>query len=444
METMNTMNLNTNDNEAVYGNEVKRRRINQAGDHLKVWQVCNVEYMSHEKKQKAEMKPAQEPVYEVQEPVHQEPVHQEQDHQQQDHQDQQVQEPPVQLIGRTVVLETTDQRICRGTIQELFVLNGERAIHILTDDGQNRIYTTSQLCAACVLYNNAEEEVMSPIPRREEEDEVVRHEVVHIDSDDSDDDEEVQELTRRMEVVEIDSDSDSDSDATTQQLEDEDDYQDDFPDVEFQPSRRQESRQEQAQEQAQEHQEQEDDCCAICLDATDPARNFVSLNCGHQFHFACMMGNMANGGHNRNQCPMCRDRVIHADDDAQNLYAVHEELNLMRQHREDLTAEYVRVMGMQLQINLRYHEERGARDALERRAYICGLNERIAAVVVNAANNDIRRQDGAAVHAERQIRDLCMSFGMMAYDAQYDHQDQYPEYQDQEEPEPEPEYQIVD
>lgn len=404
----NTMN---NDNEAVYGNEVKRRRINDAGDHLKVWQVCKVEYMPHEEKEKEEKKPAQEPVYEVQEPV-------------QDQDQVQVQEPPVQLIGRIVVLETTDQRICRGTIQELFVLNGERAIHILTDDGQNRIYTTSQLCAACVLYNNAEEEVMplSPIPRRESEDDVV-----HIDSDvvhiDSDDDEEVQELTRRMEVVEID--SDSDSDATTQQLEDEDEDQDDFPDVEFQPSRRQESRQEQAQE-------QEDDCCAICLDATDPARNFVSLNCGHQFHFACIMGNMANGGHNRNQCPMCRDRVIHADDDAQNLDALHQELSFVQQRRDDLTAEYVRVMGMQLQINLRYHEERGARDALERRAYICGLNERIAAVVINAANNDIR-QDGAAVHAERQIRDLCMSFGMMAYDAQYDYPDQDPdqEYQDQ-------------
>ena len=420
----NTMN---NDNEAVYGNEVKRRRINQEGDHLKVWQVCKIEYMPHEEKEKEEKKPAQEPVYEVQEPV-QEPVQDQEPVQE----PVQVQEPPVQLIGRTVVLETTDQRICRGTIQELFVLNGERAIHILTDDGQNRIYTTSQLCAACVLYNNAEEEVMSPIPRREEEDDVV-----HIDSDvvhiDSDDDEEVQELTRRMEVVEVD----SDSDATTQQLEDED--QDDFPDVEFQPSRRQESRQAQEQDQ-----QEEDDCCAICLDATDPARNFVSLNCGHQFHFACIMGNMANGGHNRNQCPMCRDRVIHADDDAQNLDALHQELSFVQQRREDLTAEYVRVMGMQLQINLRYHEERGARDALERRAYICGLNERIAAVVVNAANNDIRRQDGAAVHAERQIRDLCMSFGMMAYDAQYDHQDQYPEYQDQEEPEPEPEYQIVD
>jgi hypothetical protein len=208
--------------------------------------------------------------------------------------------------------------------------------------------------------------------------------------------------------------------------------------VEFQPSRRQESRQ------AQEHQEQEEtDCCAICFDATDPARNFVSLNCGHQFHFACMMGNMANGGHNRNQCPMCRDCVIHVDDDVQNLDALHQELNLMRQHRDDLTAEYARVMGMQLQINTRYYEERAARDALERRAYICGLNERIAAVVVNAANNDIR-QDGAAVHAERQIRDLCMSFGMMAYDAQYDHQ--YQEYQDPEDPEDpeEPEYQMVD
>jgi hypothetical protein len=125
---------------------------------------------------------------------------------------------------------------------------------------------------------------------------------------------------------------------------------------------------------------------------------------------------------------MCRDRVIHADDDAQNLDALHQELSFVQQRRDDLTAEYVRVMGMQLQINLRYHEERGARDALERRAYICGLNERIAAVVVNAANNDIRRQNGAAAHAERQIRDLCMSFGMMAYDAQYDYVPEYPEY----------------
>jgi hypothetical protein len=99
-----------------------------------------------------------------------------------------------------------------------------------------------------------------------------------------------------------------------------------------------------------------------------------------------------------------------------------DELHLTRQHREDLTAEYVRVMSMNMQIGLRHHEERDARDALEHRAYICGLNERITAVVMNASNNDIRQNGGAAMHAERQIRELCMSFGMMAYDAQYDDQ----------------------
>jgi hypothetical protein len=42
--------------------------------------------------------------------------------------------------------------------------------------------------------------------------------------------------------------------------------------------------------------------------------------------------------------------------------------------------------------------------------------------VENAANNDLhlRRNQEVHVHVERQIRDLCMSFGMMAYDAQYD------------------------
>ena len=397
--TMNSLynNVNNvNNPEAVFGNESKRRRINDLGDHLKVWSV---------------QEPVQEPVQE--DPVQEDPVQE---------------EPPVQLVGRTVIIETMDQRICRGTIQGLFELNGERAIHIQTDDGQNMIYTTSQICAACVLH--PQEDELSPIPRRHEEDEVVYiDEVVQINSDD---DEEVQELTRRIEIVQIDSDSDSDSDidsdVTTQQLEDED--EDDNPCMHHAATVVLPCCIRAAEE---EEDEEEPDCCAICFDSTDPARNFVSLNCGHQFHFACIMGNLANGGHNRNQCPMCRDHVIPGND-VHNVDALHQELNFIRQHREDLSAEYVRVMGMQLQINIRYHEERAARDALERRAYICELNERIAAVVVNAANNDIRRQDGAAAHAERQIRDLCMSFGMMAYDAQYDHQ--YPEYQeDPEDPE---------
>jgi hypothetical protein len=189
--------------------------------------------------------------------------------------------------------------------------------------------------------------------------------------------------------------------------------------VEFQPSRRPE-----------EEEEEERDCCAICLDMTDSARNFVSLDCGHQFHFGCIIGNLANGGPNRNQCPMCRSEVVQPQNEAnmdeivRSNQLLQDELDRNRQHREDLTEEYVRVMSMNLQIGARHREEREARDALERRAQICFLNERIGQVVANAANNDIRQnyEHGVRVHIERQIRDLCMSFGMMAYDAQYDNE----------------------
>ena len=174
----------------------------------------------------------------------------------------------------------------------------------------------------------------------------------------------------------------------------------------------------------------------------------MSLDCGHQFHFACIMSNLANAGLNRNHCPMCRSEVLQQYDvhnvedinqmrmdemvERASMHNQHlqDELMLTRQHREDLTAEYVRVMSMNMQIGLRHHEEREAQDALDRRAYMCGLNERIAELVVNAANNDIR-QNGAAMHTERQIRELCMSFGRMAYDAQYDQdQDQQDPYAD--------------
>ena len=186
---------------------------------------------------------------------------------------------------------------------------------------------------------------------------------------------------------------------------------------------------------------------------TDAARNFVSLDCGHQFHFGCIMGNLANGGQNRNQCPMCRDTVVqhydvhnegnhnegnHNEEEvierlARGSQRLQDELNLNRQYRAELTEEYVRVMSMNLQIGMRHQEERAARDGLEHRAEICFLNERIAQVVACAANNDIRQNyehGGVRMHIERQIRDLCMSFGMMAYDAQYDNQAQYDQQED--------------
>jgi hypothetical protein len=333
----------------------------------------------------------------------------------------------MQVLGRRVILYTADNQTVRGVIQHLFDLNGERSIIIQTSAGENQIFNSSQIHGLELLLNPNEEQLspihsMQPPTQTRDEDEVVQ-----IDDD---------EDNECNEVILIDDDSDDASEASDASTQEQD------QDVEFQQFQ-------QARQQPQSHAGEEQDCCAICLDITDRARNFVSLDCGHQFHFACIMGNMANGGQNRNQCPMCRGAVVEQYDVhnvesqesmdemvarlARNNQHLQDELDLNRQHREDLTEEYVRVMSMNLQISARHREEREARDALERRAEICLLNERIVQVVACAANNDIRQnyEHGARVHMERQIRDLCMSFGMMAYDAQYDDDVQYDDQQDQ-------------
>jgi hypothetical protein len=316
---------------------------------------------------------------EIQEPVAAQEEEEEEEQQVQQNQQEPVQEP-VHLIGRILNVQTTDQGTFRGTLVGLFELNGERAIHIVTTNGENHMFAASQIITLQMFHPEEPEETeeLSPIPHCEDEDEVqneVQTEVVQIDQIDQ----------NEHEVVQIDDDE-----------------------------------------------EEEPVCCAICFDATDAARNFVSLDCGHQFHFACIMGNMANGGHNRNQCPMCRSAVVQAYDISneheeiqqvmqRNQQLAHE-LERTREYRGQIAAEYMHVVNLNLEIRMRYDQEREARDALHRRAYAFGLNERIAAVVVNAANNDIRQnyENGAAVHVERQILELCMSFGMTAYDRQYD------------------------
>jgi hypothetical protein len=424
----------TQQNEDRYGNETKRRRLDDAGNHLKVWRMCEFRYI---------LKPEQleDPVpemYEV-EVIHEvnneANIHEVQANNQVQANDQneveathEANEVPAQFIGRRVVIYTHDNQTVRGVIQELIDLNRERAIVIQTNAGEHLIFNSSAIAGLEVLFNPSEEQ-LSPIASSSHEvssHNVSSHEVVQIDESEADASEE---------VILIEDDA---SDASTQ-APDQDDQEDDFPEVEFMPARRS-----QEQQPNEEH-----DCCAICLDMTDAVRNFVSLDCGHQFHFACIIGNMANGGPNRNQCPMCRSDVVQHYDVhnveneetmndiverlARNNQRLQDELDLNRQHRADLTEEYVRVMSMNLQIGARHREERAARDALERRAEICILNERIAQVVAAAANNDIRQNyhAGARVHMERQIRDLCMSFGMMAYDAQYDDPEQYQGDQDQ-------------
>ena len=429
-------------NEDRYGNEIKRRRMDD-GSHLKVWRVCEFKYahkqdvneyneedFARNEEVRLHLQCQEEAVadQEVQEVVAKfaaltisdQPrviictiVQFQEENVVAVQEIQAVQEPPLQVLGRRVILYTADNQTVRGTIENLFDLNGERAIQIQTSAGENLIFTSSQLVGLEVLLNPNEEQ-LSPIQSHAP---IQSHEVIQIADD--------------HEVILI---ADDESDASTQAPEQ---YQDDFPDVEFQAARRSEQPQ------------QERDCCAICLDMTDAVRNFVSLDCGHQFHFGCIMGNMANGGANRNQCPMCRETVVqhydvhnegnHNEEEEEEIIErlargnqrMQDELNQTRQHRADLTEEYVRVMRMNMQIGMRHVEERTARDALEHRAEICVLNERIAQVVACAANNDIRQNyhAGGRVHMERQIRELCMCFGMMAYDAQYD-QGQYDQHED--------------
>ena len=398
-----------------YGNEIKRQRLDDAGNHLKVWRVCEFKYIL-KNEDEDEVPDAQEQVPDAQE---------------------QEQAPaPMQVIGRVIIIYTVQNTAIRGVIQNLFDLNGERAIQIQTNQGENLIFTSSQMVGLEVLHQDVpvQVQVQAPVPVPVPvQVQAPAHELIQIEDDEDDQSHDNEDDDECYEVVQIDEDDD------------------DFPGVEFMPARR-----EQPQQPQQPQQEEEHDCCAICLDITDAARNFVSLDCGHQFHFACIIGNMANGGRNRNQCPMCRSTVVqqyevhneeemHNHNNEENVNDVidrlarsnqrlQDELDLNQQHRADLTEEYVRVMSMNLQISTRHREERVARDALERRAEICFLNERIVQVVQNAANNDIRQnyEHGASVHMERQIRDLCMSFGMMAYDAQYDDQDQQdPDAQEQ-------------
>ena len=404
--------LNQFEIESRYGNELKRRRMDRQGNHMKVWRVFQQEPEKEQVPQPEQVPQQEQQPQQVQQQV----------------QPQQPQQPtpPMQLVGRTVVLQVLQNNAThRGTIQSMFVLNGERAIQIQTSAGENLIFTSSQIVGAEVLMNPDEDElsvIMHPESPRQEE------------------------ANRQEEVILIEDDDDADSDAITELLEEhrqlleEDDDLPDFPDVMFISTRNAQEEEElqnpeEEEEEEEQEEEEERDCCAICLDITDPARNFVSLDCGHQFHFACIMGNMANGGTNRNQCPMCRSDVMqHYDvhnEENYNVEAVienlarsnqrlQEELDLNRQHRDDLTEEYVRVMSMNLQISSRHQVEREAREALEHRAIACHLNERIARVVASAVNNDVRQNHTASVHLERQIRELCMSFGMTAYDAQYD------------------------
>lgn len=137
--------------------------------------------------------------------------------------------------------------------------------------------------------------------------------------------------------------------------------------------------------------EEENDVCAICLEKTSRNRthNYVSLPCGHPFHFTCILQNMSIGGENCHQCPLCR-RIILEEDAHENQIQNIARLNAERQ---------LRIQREQQMIAQLEYESRSYR-----------LNARIGDIVTNGANNNITLHSGAAIHMERQIRNICINF----------------------------------
>ena len=168
-------------NEDRYGNEIKRRRMDDAGKHLKVWRMCEFKYAlkgqvpdfnEEDFQHQQEEVRHQEEVYHQQEEVHQVVVQfaalaisedevqvpevaavQEVQAVRPENPGQEEDPVPLQVIGRTIIIYTVGNETVRGTIQNLFDLNGERAIQIQTSAGENLIFTSSQMVGLEVLLN---------------------------------------------------------------------------------------------------------------------------------------------------------------------------------------------------------------------------------------------------------------------------------------------------
>jgi hypothetical protein len=52
--------------------------------------------------------------------------------------------------------------------------------------------------------------------------------------------------------------------------------------------------------------EKEDDECVICLDELVAGKALFTAECGHRFHFSCLLENVNHDEANADKCPICR------------------------------------------------------------------------------------------------------------------------------------------
>ena len=54
--------------------------------------------------------------------------------------------------------------------------------------------------------------------------------------------------------------------------------------------------------------------CSICYDdMCKESKNFVRLECKHEFHFSCIFQLMSTNTSYNNNCPMCREKIVDSD-----------------------------------------------------------------------------------------------------------------------------------
>jgi hypothetical protein len=296
------------------------------------------------------------------------------------------------LVGRRIAFgfHPSDEQYT-GTIQQVLVLNGNSTILLKSEHAFHIFALSSIYGIRFVDVDERAADVSNATP------------IIQI-NDDSDD-------------------SDSGGDDETQ-APDEEEEVDEFSSVPFIAVRSQEQAQQEQQAQDESHQ------CAICLDSIDMKQNAASTECGHQFHFSCLMKNMASVSSNRQRCPLCRDMMMEGYTVCNDQETVRRMIEAITQSNRGLQIELEASERLEDSLNLQLQEIATLRSRLaERRmrthqaalaildqdALASNMYGRISNLVASAADNDIR-ENYADIHEffEQEIRSICFGFAMRA------------------------------
>jgi len=177
-----------------------------------------------------------------------------------------------------------------------------------------------------------------------------------------------------------------------------------------------------------EEEKEEEVTCPICLDSIDMNQNAMSTECGHKFHFSCIMKNMAANSAAQNACPLCREPVIQGfsvmnDDESvnyifqrlsQETQAIMDQFERRRVICNMLQNELTRTEQMQRRVlDARHVLHQTAFQTITQHAQDAHLSETITNLIASAANNNIRENyDELCEFYHDEIRNMCFNLGM--------------------------------